>query len=137
MATQTKHGQVQTPADVAATLKIAAELARRAHRDEALERLAGCDEWESPFDERALLLKAEVLGRRDAVASLTFLASHSEAFKTPEGRFGYFVSSANAYVNSRNFDGARDMLASAQQLAKDDLARVARLGYERSRLQWA
>jgi len=129
--------RLRTGADVSTTLQLAADLARRARRDEALQQLSHCEDWPEPFNERGLLVCAEVLARRDPVSSLEFLASHTEAFKSAEGRFGYLVSSAFAYVNSRSFDGAREMLASARKLVQDDVKRVARLGYERSRLQWA
>ncbi len=129
--------RLRTGADVSATLQLAADLARRARRDEALQQLVHCEDWPAPFNEQGLLVCAEVLARRDPISGLEFLASHTEAFKSAEGRFGYLVSSAFAYVNSRSFDGARDMLASARELVQDDVTRVARLGYERSRLQWA
>ena len=128
---------VETGVDVAAALRDATELARRARRDEALALLTHCEDWPEPLNEQGLLVRAEVLARRDPVLALESLAAHAEAFTSPAGRFGYFVSSAFAYVNSRNFDGARDMLANAQELVQDDLSRASRLGYERSRLAWA
>jgi DNA-binding CsgD family transcriptional regulator len=129
--------RLKTGSDVSATLQLAADLARRALRDEALLQLAHCEDWPEPFNEQGLLVRADVLARRSPVLALESLAAHSETFTSAEGRFGYFIVSAFAYVNSRNFDGARDMLASAQELVGDDLTRVSRLGYERSRLQWA
>jgi len=129
--------RLKTGADVSATLQLAADLARRARRDEALQQLAHCEDWPEPFNEKGLLVRADVLARRSPVLALEALAAHSETFTSGEGRFGYFILSAFAYVNSRNFDGARDMLASAQELVGDDIARAARLGYERSRLHWA
>src|SRR5581483_953693 len=99
--------------------------------------IAECEDWAAPLNEQGLLLRADIFSRRSAVLALESLATHSEAFTSTEGRFGYLTLSAFAYVNSRNFDGARDMLASAQELVGDDLSRAARLGYERSRLAWA
>ncbi len=129
--------RLRTGADVSATLQLAADLARRALRDEALLQLAHCEDWPEPFNEQGLLVRAGVLARRSPILGLESLAAHSETFTSTEGRFGYLILSAFAYVNSRNYDGARDMLASAQELVGDDLTRAARLGYERSRLQWA
>lgn len=129
--------RLRTAADVSKTLQEATELARRARRDEALALLAECEDWPAPLNEQGLLVRADVLSRRSAVLALESLASHSEAFTSTAGRFGYLMLSAFAYVNARNFDGARDMLASAQELVQDDLSRAARLGYERSRLAWA
>lgn len=129
--------RLRTEADVSAALKLAADLARRARRDEALRQVAFCEDWPAPFNERGLLVRAEVLARRSPVLGLETLALHSEEFTSPEARFEYLILSAFCYVNSRNFDGARDMLASAQELVDDQLPRAARLGYERSRLLWA
>jgi len=128
---------LETGVDVAAALQNATELARRARRDEALALLTHCEDWPEPLNEQGLLVRADVLARRDPVLALEALAAHADAFTTPAGRFGYFAVSAFAYVNSRNFDAAREMLASAQELVQDDLSRASRLGYERSRLAWA
>lgn len=129
--------RLKTGADVSTSLQLAADLARRARRDEALQLLEYCEDWPAPFNEQGLLVRAEVLSRRSAILGLESLALHSEDFKSPGGRFGYLILSAFCYVNSRNFDGARDMLASAQELVEEDLSRAARLGYERARLLWA
>lgn len=124
-------------ADVSERLQLATEFARLARRDEALRQLEHCEDWPAPLNEQGLLVRGEVLSRRDPVAALEFLAAHAETFTSSAGRFGYLVLSAFSYVNTRNFDGARDMLASAQELVQDDLSRAARVGYERSRLAWA
>ncbi len=129
--------RLKTGADVSTSLQLAADLARRARRDEALQLLEYCEDWPEPFNERGLLVRADVLARRSPVLALESLANHSEAFTSAEGRFGYFILSAFACVNGRDFDAARDMLERAQELVQDDLSRVARLGYERSRLLWA
>ncbi|HEX5274737.1 MAG TPA: hypothetical protein VFW34_05620 [Candidatus Rubrimentiphilum sp.] len=129
--------RLKTGADVSTSLQLAADLARRARRDEALQLLEYCEDWPAPLNEQGLLVRADVLSRRSPILGLESLALHSEDFKSPEGRFGYLILSAFSYVNSRNFDGARDMLASAQELVDDQLPRAARLGYERSRLLWA
>ncbi len=126
--------RLKTGLDVSAALKRATVLARSARRDEALEQLAYCEDWPQPFNEQGLLIRAEVLARRDPVLGLEMLAAHSEEFTSSEGRFGYLVTSANAYVNTRNFDAARDMLATARELTGEDIALCARVGYERARL---
>lgn len=126
--------RLKTGEDLSAKLKLAKELARLARRDEALEQLTHCEDWPQPVNEQGLLVRAEVLARRDPVMALEMLAAHGENFASAEGRFGYLVTSANAYVNTRGFDAARDMLQTAQELVADDLGRAARLGYERARL---
>ncbi|HEV2261964.1 MAG TPA: helix-turn-helix transcriptional regulator [Candidatus Rubrimentiphilum sp.] len=129
--------RLTTGEEVSAKLKLATELARLARRGEALELLTHCDDWEHPYNEKGLLVAAEVLARRDPIEALEFLAVHSEDFASAESRFAYLVTSAFCYVNTRNFDAAREMLSSAADLVRDDLTRAARLGYERSRLAWA
>jgi DNA-binding CsgD family transcriptional regulator len=129
--------RLEVPEEIVTRLQHATEMARLARRDEALRQLKGCEDWEPPLNEHGLLLKAEILNRRDPVQCLEFLAAHSEAFVSSETRFRYLAVSASAYVNTRNFDAARDMLGNAAELVQDDIARVARLGYERSRLAWS
>lgn len=126
--------RLKTADDFSAKLKLAKELARLARRDAALEQLTHCEDWPQPLNEQGLLVRAEVLARRDPVLALEMLAAHAENFSSPEGRFGYLVTSANAYVNTRNYDAAGDMLQTAQELVANDLSRAARLGYERARL---
>ena len=134
---QAKDGRDLSSADVSTRLHLAIDLARRARRDEALEQLTECEDWQQPYNEQGLLVRAEVLVRRDPILALETLAAHSESLLSDEARFGYFVTSAFAYVNTRNFDGAREMLAEAQEFVRNDVGRAARLAYERSRLQWS
>src|SRR5437016_182819 len=110
---------VETGVDVAVALQDATELARRARRDNALALLTHCEDWPEPLNEQGLLVRADVLARRDPVLALEALAAHADAFASPAGRFGYLAISAFAYVNSRNFDAAREMLAGAQELVQD------------------
>lgn len=133
----TQSGRIDTTPDAAVRLQTAVDFARRARRDEALAQLVDCEDWPQPLNEQGLLVRADVLTRRDPILGLEMLAAHSEAFASSSGRFGYYVSSACAYVNTRNFDGAREMLASAEPFVEDDLTRAARLAYEKARLQWS
>lgn len=110
--------------------------ARRARRAEALALLDGCESWPEPANEEALLVRAEVLARRDPVAGLEALAASHDLFHSAAGRFGYFLTSAYAYTNSRNFEGAREMLESARAFVEGDAERKARLAYFRARLLW-
>ena len=123
--------------DAAGRLQQASDFARRARRDQALEQLLDCEDWPQPYNQRGLIVRAEVLARRDPVIALEMLAAHSESLTSAEARFGYLVTSAFAYVNTRNFDGAGEMLAAAQEFVEQDVARASRLAYERLRLEWS
>lgn len=126
-----------TGAQAADLLERALEANRRACRDEALELLAGCAEWPAPYNERGTLLRAEVLAARDAIAGLQELAAHADGFTSPDGRLGYLIASARAYMKARNYDAAEAMLDSAQAAlhGENDPHRHA-IAYARARLQW-
>ncbi|HEY9180625.1 MAG TPA: hypothetical protein VIO32_07880 [Candidatus Baltobacteraceae bacterium] len=126
-----------TGPQAAELLERATEADRRARRAEALDLLAGCAEWPAPYSEQGLLLRANMLAVRDAVTGLQELAAHSDAFTSPDGRAGYLISSAQAYMKARNFDAAEAMLGSAQELLNNVSAeREYELAYARARLSW-
>ena len=127
-----------TDTQAAALLGSALEAHRRARREEALEHLSGCEDWPQLESEQGLLLRAQVLTYRDPILGLQELAAHSDAFSSTEGKFGYLIASARAYTNSRNFDGAAEMLDSAELLLSgpsDPLS--SHLALHRSRLLWS
>ena len=118
-------------------LDLARACIRDAHYDRALELLAACEEWPSPFDEQGILARAEVLTRRDPVLALEVLARYNDIFATETGRFGYYLASGKAYANSRNFEGALEMFTSAQGIVDGGYAEgLPRLSYQRMRLRW-
>jgi len=118
-------------------LELARGCIREAQYDRALELLASCEEWPSPFDEQGVLARVDVLTRRDPVLALETLARYSDAFVTNEGRFGYYLASGKAYANSRNFEAALEMFTSAQSIVEQSHpAGAARLAYQRMRLRW-
>lgn len=127
-----------TAADATRLFEQALEAQRRAQRDEALARLTGCEEWPIPLNEQGLLLRAEVLTFRDPILGLEELATHSDAFTTPDGKFGYYIASARAYSNSRNFDGATAMLDAAEALLEGpNDERRGKVAHFRTRLLWS
>lgn len=130
--------RLTSAADARVLLEEALEAHRRARREDALARLTGCEEWPVPLNEQGLLLRAEVLTYRDAVLGLEELATHSDAFATADGKFAYYIASARAYTNSRNFDGAEAMLDAAETLLEgpDDVRRC-KLAHFRARLLWS
>ncbi|HET9097206.1 MAG TPA: hypothetical protein VFN37_11120 [Candidatus Baltobacteraceae bacterium] len=110
---------------------------RRAQRDDALALLAECSEWPAPYSEQGLLLRADVLTARDAIAGLQELAAHADAFTSHDGRIGYLTASARAYMKARNFDAAEAMLESAQaESAGETEPRRHEIAYARARLRW-
>lgn len=127
-----------TAAEAKRLLEEALESQRRARRDDALSRLTGCEDWPTPLNEQGLLLRAEVLTFRDPILGLEELAAHSDAFTTPDGKFGYYIASARAYTNSRNVDGAEAMLEAAEALLDGpNDQRRCRLAYNRLRVMWS
>ncbi len=126
-----------TGAQAADLLERALEADRRARRDDALELLADCENWPEPYNENGLLLRADVVGTRDAITGLQQLASHAESFTSPDGRIGYLIGSARAYMKARNLDAAEAMLENAQSsLHAGSDARKHELAYARARMQW-
>ena len=126
-----------TGPQAAELLERAIEADRRARRTDALDLLAGCAEWPAPYAERGLLLRAAVLAAQDAITGLQELAAHADAFASGDGRAGYLITSARAYMKARNFEAAEAMLISAKDALKDaDPQRQYELAYARARLSW-
>lgn len=126
-----------TGTQAADLLERALEADKRARRDEALDLLAGCADWPEPYNERGMLLRAEALTAKDAITGLQELAAHADTFSSPDGRLGYLIASAGAYMKARNFDAAEAMLDTAQAaLDGENPERQQQLAYARARLQW-
>lgn len=106
--------RVITEIRAAELLERAQDVYRRARHEEALEMLAECGDWPAPYNEKGLLLRAEVLTARDPISGLQELAANSASFTSREGRIGYLIASARAYARARNSDTADEMLNSAE-----------------------
>ncbi|HEX8806804.1 MAG TPA: hypothetical protein VF741_07635, partial [Candidatus Aquilonibacter sp.] len=117
-------------------LNEARELLRTGRYEAALARLVDCGGWPSPQLERAELLRAEILLRRDPVDALEALARSSDLLQHEDTRFQYFIVSGLAYSNARNFEGASEMFARARHVAGNDQANLATLAHQRSRLRY-
>src|ERR1700729_62961 len=85
-------------------LERARAVMRAARYDEALDTLDGCEDWPEHVRDEAIVLKAEVLGRRDAIAAIEWLSGVSDAITTPSGRFAYELASGKAFANVRSID---------------------------------
>jgi tetratricopeptide (TPR) repeat protein/DNA-binding CsgD family transcriptional regulator len=115
----------------------ARELLRTGRYEAALACLAGHEGWPSPQLERALLLRAEILLRRDPVDALEALARSSDLLRNNAGaKHDYYVLSGLAYASITNFDGAREMFALAESAAEKDPVLLATLALQRSRLRY-
>lgn len=118
-------------------LQQAREAELRARRDAALEALVDCADWPAPYNEKGLLLRVDVLAARDAIAALQELAAHADAFHSADGRTGYLIASARAYMKARNFDAGEAMLDDARRIVDEaDEGRRHELAYARARLSW-
>ena len=96
----------------------AAAAARRGGRyADALDLLKGCEDWPAPENEQAMLLRAGILARRSPAESLEYLARTQDVVASDAGRFNYYVTSAVAYIRTRNHDAAASMLDIAAPLA--------------------
>jgi tetratricopeptide (TPR) repeat protein len=114
----------------------ARDLLRTGRYEAALARLVGFEGWPSPQMEQAQLLRAEILLARDPVDSLELLARSSDVLQRDETRFDYFALSGRAYAAVRNFDGADEMLARAENATENDKSRLATLAYQRTRVRF-
>lgn len=117
-------------------LEEARELLRTGRYEAALARLNGYEGWPSPQHERAILLRAETLLKRDPVDALEILARSSDMLRGEETLFDYYLLSGVAYAGSRNFDGAAEMFALAYRAADNDSSRLASVAYHRARLRF-
>lgn len=123
--------------DTAAELFERAQLAeRRAHSGEALDLLATCGQWPVPYNERGLLLRAEILIARDPIAALDELPETADAFTTHEGRVGFFLASARAYMNARNLRASEEMMDCAKGEMFEGDPNAYRLAWMRALLRW-
>lgn len=126
-----------TGTQAAELLERAMEAYKRARRNEALELLAGCAEWPAPYNEQGMLLRADALTAHDAIGGLQELAAHADVFTTHDGRLGYLIASARAYMRARNFDAAEAMLDTAYaEIDGENTPRRQQLAFARARLQW-
>ena len=103
-----------TPTQAADLLERAALCERRARSDEALELLAGCEEWPFPYNEHGIVLRGRLLSQRDPIAALDSLPESVDAFVTPEARVGYLTACGRAYIKTRNLQASEMLLKKAR-----------------------
>ncbi len=114
-----------------------ARLALRAARyDRALELLEGCGDWPAPRAEPAVLLRAEVLGRRDPIGALAWLTGLEDLFASEPARFAYALAAGKAYAAVHDLASARARYASAAKMVRRIADGPVRLSYHTARLRW-
>jgi tetratricopeptide (TPR) repeat protein len=112
----------------------ARELLRTARYEAAIARVRESDGWDSPLHEQALLLRAEVLLKRDPIDALEALARSSDLLATA-APFEYYLLSGRAYANAKNFETAAQMFTLAAEKATQS-AHHAEVAHQRARLRY-
>ena len=117
-------------------LRLARVAQRAAQYDAALELLDGCEDWDDASAERAALLKAETLGRRDPTQAIAYLAGVDDLFFTDEGCFGRDVEYGRLYAAVRDYGTAESRYADARKRAGRVENGAATMAYHDLRMRW-
>jgi tetratricopeptide (TPR) repeat protein len=118
------------------SLRLAQVAQRAAQYDAALEALEGCEDWDDASAERAVLLKAETLGRRDPTDAIAYLASVDDFFVSDEARFGRDIEYGRLYAAVRDHGSAESRYADARKLAGRVENGLATMAYHDVRMRW-
>jgi DNA-binding CsgD family transcriptional regulator len=121
---------------VADSLRDARVALRSALYEPALELLDGCEDWPSEQAEEAIILKAETLGRRDAVGAVSYLSSVEDLFTTTAGRFAFALELGKAHAAVRGFSQAETRYADARALAGAVPNGAHSMAYHDLRMRW-
>ncbi|MBV8949520.1 MAG: hypothetical protein JOZ99_01485, partial [Actinobacteria bacterium] len=109
---------------------------RSAHYDTAHDLLEGCEDWPAEFREHALVLKAELIGRRDAIAAVSYLASVEDLVASSEGQFALALQFGKAHAAVRAFSQAEARYADARALAHAVPHGLNTMAYHDLRMRW-
>jgi DNA-binding CsgD family transcriptional regulator len=121
---------------VADSLRDARVALRSAHYDPALEILAECEDWPSEYSEEAVLLKAEVMGRRDPVAAVSYLTTVEDLFSTTAGRFNFAIQLGKAHAGVRSYSQAESRYADARALMHEVPNGPHTMAFHDLRMRW-
>jgi len=117
-------------------VRLARSAQRAAHYDAALALLDGCEDWADEIAERAVLVKAETIGRRDPVEALAYLASVDELFISPEARFGRDIENGRLHATVRAYSAAESRYADARRIAAGVPNGRHTMAYHDLRMRW-
>ena len=120
--------------DLRAALEAARSALIEARWDDGLDLLRGCQDWPVELAEHAVLVKADILIRRDAPAALAWLAATQDLLVTDKARFQRELLTGRAYSNVRNFDAAASRYARAAKLLDRVAGGAEKVAYHQARL---
>ncbi len=123
-------------ASVGESLRDARVALRSALYDAALELLDGCEDWPEEFAEDAIVMKAEVIGRRDPIAAVTYLTTVEDFPCSPAGRFNFAIQFGKAHATVRAFSQAESRYAEARALQSALPDGVNTMAYHDLRMRW-
>jgi tetratricopeptide (TPR) repeat protein len=118
------------------SLRAARVAQRSGHSDVALELLDGCEDWPDDIAEKAVLLKAETLGRRDPGEALGYLASVDDLCVSPEARFRRDIEWGKMHALARDFASAESRYEDARKLAGAVPDGLHTMAYHDLRMRW-
>ncbi|HEY4439188.1 MAG TPA: hypothetical protein VGN14_01975 [Candidatus Elarobacter sp.] len=121
---------------IADSLRDARIALRSAWYDAVLELLDGCEDWPSDDRERAIVIKADAIGRRDPVAAVTYLASVADLADSTQGRFDLAIEFGKAYSAVRDFESAASRYEDARALAGSVPNGLHTMAYHDLRMLW-
>jgi DNA-binding NarL/FixJ family response regulator len=123
-------------ASVADSLRDARVAVKSARYDAALEFLDRCEDWPQDHAEDAIVLKADVIGRRDPVGALAYLSSVNDIPSSEKGRFGLAIAFGKAHAAVRNFTQAELHYAEARKLVHAAPNGAHTMAYHDLRMRW-
>ncbi len=121
---------------IADSLRDARLALRAAFYDAAHDLLDGCEDWAAEFREQAVILKAELIGRRDPVGAVSYLATVDDLFATDAGKFALAIQFGKAHAAVRAFSQAETRFAEARALAPTAPNGLATMAYHDLRMRW-
>ncbi len=121
---------------IADSLRDARVALRAALYDAAHDLLDGCEDWPAEFREHAVILKAELIGRRDPAGAVSYLATVDDLFATDAGKFDLAIQFGKAHAAVRAFSQAETRFAEARALAPAAADGIATMAYHDLRMRW-
>jgi DNA-binding CsgD family transcriptional regulator len=109
---------------------------RAANYDAATDLLQGCEDWPADLREPALILKAEIMGRRNPVAAVSYLTTIEDLVSSEAGRFGLALQFGKAHASVRAFSQAESRYADARALAHLVPDGDKTMAYHDLRMRW-